>query len=194
MSIFFKISYWNQKSIVTTLHNWSKCSVRTFAEGCGYSQSTVLSRQVARISADDRSLFSVCHQHNPTHTTHNFNNLLYILLQVHLIIVIEENNLLFQLFKKIISYPMFLNQNTRYHIFITTSAKIIDSMFVYWITNTQLVHSQVGSNHTCQRLHSVPPGNLCNVPRPQSCNCQLKHPDIVCSNACQPKSYIHLEM
>lgn len=31
----------------------SKCALPTFTEGCGYAKSTVLRRQVGRVSADD---------------------------------------------------------------------------------------------------------------------------------------------
>lgn len=40
------------------------CPVQTFAEGCGYSQGTVLSRQVDSTGTDDRPLLSVHHQNN----------------------------------------------------------------------------------------------------------------------------------
>lgn len=45
--------------------NYPKCPMHTFAEGCGYPQSTVLSRQVDSTGADDGSLLSVHHQNNP---------------------------------------------------------------------------------------------------------------------------------
>lgn len=39
--------------------------MHTFAEGCGYSQGTVLSRQVDGTGAEDRPFLSVRHQNNP---------------------------------------------------------------------------------------------------------------------------------
>ncbi len=55
--------------MLLSVHYYPQCAVHTFAEGCGYSQGTVLSRQVDSTGADDRPLLSVHHQNNPNKHT-----------------------------------------------------------------------------------------------------------------------------
>lgn len=59
--------------MLLSIHNFPKCAVHTFAEGCGYSQGRVLSRHVDSTGADDGPLLSVHHQNNPNkHTQEMF--------------------------------------------------------------------------------------------------------------------------